>query len=222
MMTSQVRWRTAIMKHILTPILLLTFLFPSLATGEELSLAILDKLFEEGDKICRAANKGSYLLEGNPITFVDISNDGKKDLIINAGRQRCSESYTFFAGGTGGNDFTFLINPTINSVKSWNPADLKPYINTLTLMESTGDPQTMVENITPSNNLRFQFDDNNPNRSFTMFIHGYDIIKWKGKDAVKIYSHGIDCDVAGVIGCYSIFLASNEGLRLVKTPTPNR
>ena len=54
-----------------------------------------------------------------------------------------------------------------------------------------------------------------------MLIRGYEVVKWKGKNALKIYSHGINCGVDGATGCYSILSASEEGLQIVKNPTPN-
>ena len=157
------------------------------AIGEEMSLTIIDKLFQERTKICEKAGYGEYLLTDNPVKLVDISNDGIKDLIIDTSKQRCKKSYSFFAGGTGGNDFIFFINPTINIVKSWSPS---------------------------------QFGGNYKDRIFTMLIRRYEVVKWKGKNALKIHSHGINCGVDGATGCYSILSASEEGLKILKNPTP--
>ena len=54
-----------------------------------------------------------------------------------------------------------------------------------------------------------------------MLIRSYEVVKWKDKNAIKIFSHGISCDVAGYIGRYSILVASEKGLEKVEGPKPN-
>ena len=73
-----------------------------------MSLLLTDKLFENGNKLCKKGGLGNYLITENPIKTVDISNDGIKDIIIDTSTQRCEKSFSYFAGGTGGNDFMFL------------------------------------------------------------------------------------------------------------------
>ena len=90
--------------------------------SQDLSLVILDKFFQEGQKVCEEEGYGEYLLRNNPITSIDISNDGIKDLIIDTSMQICKKSYSWFAGGTGGKNFIFFINPTIDVVNSWSPS----------------------------------------------------------------------------------------------------
>ena len=108
-------------------LIILLFLFPVSCSEnnvkKEMSLIILDKIFKNGNKSCNEQDFGNYLLEDNPITLIDISNDGIEDLIINPNYQRCEKSHSWFAGGTGGNNFIFFINPTIDIVKSWDPSN---------------------------------------------------------------------------------------------------
>ena len=56
------------------------------------------------------------------VTFADISNDGIFDVIIDTKNQRCEKSYSWFAGGTGGSEFIFFINPTIDIINQWDPS----------------------------------------------------------------------------------------------------
>ena len=106
---------------------LLSIIILSLSLGgnsfaEEMSLIIIDKFFQYGNKVCKEEGYGEYLLTDNPIKLIDISNDGIKDIIIDTSKQRCEKSYSWFAGGTGGNEFVFFINPTIDIVNSWSPS----------------------------------------------------------------------------------------------------
>ncbi len=103
-------------------ILVLGLFFSTSVFSNEISLTILDKIFQEGKKVCNEEGYGDHLLTDNPITLIDISNDGIKDLIINTRDQRCEESYSIFSGGTGGNNFIFFINPTIDIAKLWDPS----------------------------------------------------------------------------------------------------
>ncbi len=107
------------MKKILC--ILFVFLFPSSVVANEIPLLILDKLFKYGNNVCNEEDYGDYYLTGNPISLIDISNDGIQDLIIDPYHQICGKSHSFLKGGTGGNDFIFFINPTIDIVKSWDP-----------------------------------------------------------------------------------------------------
>ena len=84
---------------------------------------ILEKLFQEATKLYNKNGGGYYSIIDNPIEFIDVSNDGIKDLIIDHSTQRCSDS-SLFIGGVGGNDYTFFINPSVDLVKSWNPSKL--------------------------------------------------------------------------------------------------
>ena len=86
----------------------------------DVSLLLTDKLFENGNKLCKKGGLGNYLITENPIKLVDISNDGIKDIIIDTSTQRCEKSFSYFAGGTGGNDFIFFINPTVDIISAWN------------------------------------------------------------------------------------------------------
>ena len=98
----------------------ISFFFSNATFAEDISSIIINKFFEEGQKVCTEMGFGDYLLTSNPVSYVDISNDGIDDLIVNESVQRCEKSYSIFAGGTGGNNFLFFINPTINNVKAWD------------------------------------------------------------------------------------------------------
>tara|TARA_R110000824_G_scaffold28896_1_gene96632 strand:+ start:543 stop:1076 length:534 start_codon:yes stop_codon:yes gene_type:complete len=107
------------MKKILLAILVSIF-NSNVTFAEDMSSIILDKFFEQGQKVCAEEGYGDYLLTSNPISYVDISNDEIKDLIVDESVQRCEKSYSYFSGGTGGNNFLFFINPTIDNVKAWD------------------------------------------------------------------------------------------------------
>jgi len=107
------------MKKLLSIFALALFLSGN-AYAEDMSSIIINKFFEQGQKVCTEEGYGDYLLTSNPVSYVDISNDGIDDLIVNESVQRCEKSYSIFAGGTGGNNHLFFINPTIDSVKSWD------------------------------------------------------------------------------------------------------
>ena len=169
-------------------IVVLSLLFSGSSYAEDISSIIINKFFENGQKICKEEGLGEYLMTGNPITHIDISNDGIKDLIVDESTQRCEKSYSIFAGGSAGNNFLFFINPTIDNVKAWDPAG---------------------------------FGGDKANSIYSMLIYGYEIIKWKNKDAVKIFTHGVSCDVSGAIGCYSILVVSEKGIEKVEGPIAN-
>ena len=175
------------MKKLLS-IIILTLSLSNNSFAEEMSLTIIDKFFQDGHKACKEEGYGEYLLTDNPIKLIDISNDGIKDIIIDTSKQRCEKSYSWFAGGTGGNDFIFFINPTIGIVNSWSPS--------------------MV-------------GDNEKDRIFTRLIQNYEVIQYKGKDALKIQTHGGSCGVDGATGCYSILSVSEKGFQIEKKPTSN-
>ena len=59
----------------------------------DVSLLLTDKLFENGNKLCKKGGLGNYLITENPIKLVDISNDGIKDIIIDTSTQRCEKSF---------------------------------------------------------------------------------------------------------------------------------
>ena len=107
------------MKKLLS-IIILTLSLSSNSFAEEMSLIIIDKFFQYGNKVCKEEGYGEYLLTDNPIKLIDISNDGVKDIIIDTSKQRCEKSYSIFTGGTGGNNFLFFINPTIDNIKAWD------------------------------------------------------------------------------------------------------
>ena len=109
------------MKKLLS-IIILALSLSNNSFAEEMSLTIIDKFFQDGHKACKEEGYGEYLLTDNPVKLIDISNDGIKDIIIDTSKQRCEKSYSWFAGGTGGNDFIFFINPTIGIVNSWSPS----------------------------------------------------------------------------------------------------
>lgn len=104
-------------------IITLTLFLVSNSYAEEMSQTIIEKLVQKGQKECKEQSYGEYLLDDYLVTLKDISNDGIKDLIIDTSRQSCEHSSSWFAGGTGGNEFIFFINPTNDIVKSWNPLD---------------------------------------------------------------------------------------------------
>ena len=89
------------MKKLLS-IIILTLSLSGNSFAEEMSLTIIDKFFQDGNKVCKEEGYGEYLLTDNPIKLIDISNDGIKDIIIDTSKQRCEKSYSWFAGGTGG------------------------------------------------------------------------------------------------------------------------
>ena len=105
------------MKKILLEILLIIF-NSNVTFAEDMSSIILDKFFEQGQKVCAEEGYGDYLLTSNPISYVDISNDEIKDLIVDESVQICQKSASIFAGGAWGNNFLFFINPTIDNVKT--------------------------------------------------------------------------------------------------------
>ena len=168
--------------------LIILLINTSSSFAEDISSIVINKFFENGKKVCEEFDYGGYLLRDNPITFIDISNDGIKDLIIDESTQRCEKSHSIFAGGSAGNNFLFFINPTIDNVKAW---------------DITG------------------FGGDKANNLYSMLIYGYEIIKWKDKDAIKIFSHGVSCDVSGAVGCYSILVASEKGFERVEGPKAN-
>ena len=73
-----------IKKLLLTIILSLSFIYNSYS--EEMSLTIIDKFFQDGNKVCKEEGYGEYLLTDNPIKLIDISNDGIKDIIIDTSK----------------------------------------------------------------------------------------------------------------------------------------
>ena len=107
------------MKKLLLTIFISLF-FSNVTFAEDMSSIIINKFFEQGQKICTEEGYGDYLLTSNPVSYVDISNDGIDDLIVDESVQRCEKSWSIFAGGTGGNNFIFFINPTIDNVKAWD------------------------------------------------------------------------------------------------------
>ena len=161
----------------------------SLLANTEMEKIIIDKINLYGKKVCNEEGYGDHYLEGNPITFADISNDGIFDIILDEKKQRCEKSASWFAGGTGGNNHIFFINPTLDIVKKWDPAEF--------------------------------FTDDKEKRIFTLLIRSYEIVEWNNKNAFKISSHGISCEVDGARGCYSILLASENGMENVDGPYPN-
>jgi len=107
-----------IKKFLLT--ILASLFFSNATFSEDMSSIIINKFFEHGQKVCTEEGYGYYFLMGNPVAYVDISNDGIKDLIVDESVQICQKSASIFAGGTGGNNFLFFINPTIDNVKAWD------------------------------------------------------------------------------------------------------
>ena len=101
-------------------ILILNVFLVNNSSAYDMSLILIDKLFQNGTKLCKKDGQGNYLITDNPVKLIDISNDGIKDLIIDTSKQRCEKSFSYFAGGTGGNDFIFFINPTIDIINAWN------------------------------------------------------------------------------------------------------
>ena len=114
------------MKRILSIVILTLFLNGSLY-AKEISTIIIDKFFQDGQKICAKLGLGKYLLLDDPVKIIDISNDGVKDIILDTSKQRCEKSYSIFAGGTGGNDFIFFINPSKSIINSWSPSNISNY-----------------------------------------------------------------------------------------------
>ncbi len=101
-------------------ILILNVFLVKNSSAYDMSMILIDKLFQNGTKLCKKGGLGNYLITDNPVKLIDISNDGIKDLIIDTSKQRCEKSFSYFAGGTGGNDFIFFINPTIDIINAWN------------------------------------------------------------------------------------------------------
>ena len=66
----------------LLSIIILTLSLSSNSFAEEMSLTIINKFFQDGNKVCQEEGYGEYLLTDNPIKLIDISNDGIKDIII--------------------------------------------------------------------------------------------------------------------------------------------
>ena len=95
--------------------------------AKEISTIIIDKFFQDGQKKCAKLGLGKYLLLDDPVKIIDISNDGVKDIILDTSKQRCEKSYSIFAGGTGGNDFIFFINPSKSIINSWSPSNISNY-----------------------------------------------------------------------------------------------
>ena len=96
------------MKKLLLLIFLALF-FSNTAFSQDLSSIIIDKFFEEGQKVCKEEGLGEYLLTNNPITSIDISNDGINDLIIDESTQRCEKSYSILR----------VVQQEIISLKIW-------------------------------------------------------------------------------------------------------
>ena len=67
---------------------------------------------------------GEHILTDTPIKILDISNDLIHDIIIDTSKQRCEKPSSIFAGGTGGNNFIFFINPTMKTINSWTSSKI--------------------------------------------------------------------------------------------------
>ena len=80
---------------------------------------ILDKLSKSGENQCQKMGFGKHVFEKNVIRFIDISNDGKQDIILDTTKQRCEKSATYFSGTSGGLYF-FFINPEPKNLKAWD------------------------------------------------------------------------------------------------------
>ena len=59
------------MKKLLS-IIVLTLSFSVNSFAEEMSLTIIDKFFQDGNKVCKEEGYGEYLLTENPIKLIDI------------------------------------------------------------------------------------------------------------------------------------------------------
>ena len=92
--------------------------------AEDISLTIIEKLSQEGFKTCKKMGLGGHLFTDNLIKILDISNDLIEDIVIDTSKQRCKESSSIFAGGTGGNNFIFFINPTMKTINSWTSSKI--------------------------------------------------------------------------------------------------
>ena len=46
-------------------------------------------------------------------------------------------------------------------------------------------------------------------RVYNLWTRGYEIVKWKGKDVLKVYHRGYACNVEGSRGCFSIHSIKN-------------
>ena len=104
------------MKYILTLLLIIFFFNKSYALEKSILSEVLYDKFQFLNNYCQEEGHGN--LKSYPgITFTDISNDYIKDLIIDWSGALCEESYSAFAGGTGGSHYTILINVSEDQIK---------------------------------------------------------------------------------------------------------
>ena len=51
--------------------------------------------------------------------------------------------------------------------------------------------------------------------------HSCRVMTTNYKNVIKVFSHGSLCNVAGYIGCYTIFEISEDGFKKLEGPNPN-
>jgi len=173
------------MRKLLT-ILILGLLLSGNAYANENSEIILGKLSKSGEQQCQDMGFGKHVLEDNVVTFIDISNDGIEDMILNTSKQQCEKSGTFFSG-TAGSNYIFFINPKKTNLKAWD--DLK--------------------------------ETDKKNKIYSKLLQDFEITEFNNKNVIKVFSHGSLCNVAGYIGCYTIFEISEDGFKKLEGPNPN-
>ena len=110
------------MKKIIYSLIIIFFFSNISLANVEFENIIIDKISSNGKKVCEDEGFGNHSIQANLVTFADISNDGIFDVIIDTKNQRCEKSYSWFAGGTGGSEFIFFINPTIDIINQWDPS----------------------------------------------------------------------------------------------------
>ena len=105
--------------------LIQTSLFTSINAKENnLALMFIDEWMQEGSKTCEEFGDGEFYLRFNPLQIVDVTNDGIEDYILHETSGLCDDSYSVFAGGTGGEHWRIYVNPKIDDFNFDNYIDL--------------------------------------------------------------------------------------------------
>tara|TARA_B100000900_G_C20521022_1_gene692167 strand:+ start:117 stop:644 length:528 start_codon:yes stop_codon:yes gene_type:complete len=100
-------------------------LFTSVNANEKnLALMFIDEWMQEGSKTCEEFGDGEFYLRFNPLQIVDVTNDGIEDYILHETSGLCDDSYSIFAGGTGGEHWRIYVNPKIDDFNFDNYIDL--------------------------------------------------------------------------------------------------
>ena len=96
-------------------VLIQTSLFTSVNAKENnLALMFIDEWMQEGSKTCEEFDDGEFYLRFNPLQIIDVTNDGIEDYILHETSGLCDDSYSVFAGGTGGEHWRIYVNPKID------------------------------------------------------------------------------------------------------------